>query len=250
MALAGLAGHYTFVSSISAYASPIGSALDESEPLAQTDAPDDEAITETSYGPLKALCEREVRDGMDGRAIVVRPGLIGGPLDPTDRFTYWPHRFSLGGDVLVPSPPARPISFIDVRDLADWIVRAASAGVVGDFNASGDPGAVTMGALVDSCRRSAGVESTPVFVDQEFLLERGVAPWSDLPLWLTESDASAMAVSSRKARAAGLSYRSLDDTVTATLQWSRRRGPEVELRAGLSRERERSLLDEWRRSTR
>jgi len=246
-ALANNVSHYTFVSTMSVYADPLRGTRGESEPLAQLEVAGTEQVTNETYGPLKALCEAEVVRAMDGRALVVRPGLIVGPLDPTDRFTYWPHRFALGGDVLVPGSREHHISFIDVRDLAGFIADGVQAGLTGTYNASGDPVTLTMGSLVDACVAAANAGSRPVWVDEQYLADNAVEPWSDLPVWLPPDSDSLMWASSARAVDAGLHYRPLVDTVEATLAWTRDQGLERTLKAGLTRERERDLLARYAR---
>ena len=235
---------YIYISSISVYAEPLTGSFAEDEPVVAPPDPASEEVTPESYGGLKALCEREVVDGVPGRAMVVRPGLIVGPLDPTDRFTYWPNRFALGGDVLVPGSPGAFVSFIDVRDLAEWLVRAAERRITGTFNASGTPGVLPMGEVIEACRNAAGA-GTPVWVSEDFVLSRGVAPWTELPLWTPQGEDSVTRVSSARAVAAGLTYRPLAQTVAATLAWTRAQGLERPLRAGLTRAREVELLATW-----
>jgi 2'-hydroxyisoflavone reductase len=213
--------HYTFVSSISVYANFRNAGMDESAPLAKL-SHETEEVTGETYGALKALCE-------PAGAFVVRPGLIAGPHDPTDRFTYWPYRMREGGEILAPGKPEHPVRFIDVRDLAEWIVRCVERGLTGIFNADGP--VVRFGDLV-----------TGSWVSEEFLLANKVEPWTELPLWIPESDADSAgftSVSCAKAIAAGLTYRPLAETVRAVLEWQR---PDRPWRAGLSRERERELL--------
>ena len=239
------ASHYTFISTISVYADPLGGTRGEDEPLATIADPSHEAVTNDSYGPLKALCEAEVKRAMDGRALVIRPGLIVGPLDPTDRFTYWPHRFALGGDVLVPGEQEHHTSFIDARDLAAFIATSVESGLTGTYNASGDPAAITMGGLVDACVSAAGSDANPVWVDASFLAAHNVTPWGELPVWLPAGDDSLMWASSAKAAAHGLAYRPMSETVRDTLEWSRGLGIDRPLKAGLTRDRESALLAQW-----
>jgi nucleoside-diphosphate-sugar epimerase len=245
-ALAQTVTHYTFISTMSVYSDPLGGNRAEEAALATIADPTVEGITGESYGPLKALCENEVTVAMAGRSLIVRPGLIVGPLDPTDRFTYWPHRFALGGDVLVPGDREHPISYIDVRDLAEWIVLGVERGRTGAFNASGDYSTSTMGGLVDACVTAAGSDARPVWTDEAFIAENGVEPWSDLPVWLPTGGDSLMTASSAKAVEAGLTYRPVLDTVSATLQWTRSQGLDRPLKAGLTRARELQLLAAYR----
>lgn len=245
-ALAGDVGHYAFVSTISVYVDPLEPPRDETCALAAIEDDTIEQITPESYGPLKALCEKIVRDRMNGRALVVRPGLIVGPLDPTDRFTYWPHRAALGGEMLVPGDRGHNISVIDVRDLAEFIVRGVERGLAGTFNASGDTDTMTMGELVDACVAAAGGGVTPVWVDEAFVKSNEIGPWSELPAWIPSGEDSLMWASSARAVREGLTYRPLRETVRATLAYTREKGIDRQLKAGLSRDREADLLRRWR----
>jgi 2'-hydroxyisoflavone reductase len=242
--LADAIERYIFVSSISVYTEPLGGSFAEEEPTAVPADPAAEDVTNETYGGLKALCEREVMTGMPGRTMVVRPGLIVGPLDPSDRFTYWPTRFALGGDVLVPGAPEADVSFIDVRDLAQWVIHAAEGRLTGTFNASGTHGATTMGEVIEACRNEAGT-GRAVWVSEDFVLSHGVAPWTELPLWIPQGEDSLIKASSARAVAAALRYRPLAETVQATLEWSRGLGLDRPLRAGLTRARETELLTAW-----
>ena len=235
--LADAVGHYVFVSSISVYGS-LAEPVDESSPLAELSAPGSEDVS-TDYGALKALCEREVERALPGRSTYVRAGLIVGPHDPTGRFTYWPHRVARGGDVLVPGPAWRPVQFVDVRDLAGWMVTAAEKRLGGPFNATGP---ATMGAVIDAARRVSGSSARSVEVDDAFLVGHGVGEWLELPLW-TDADGEMRAVfatDTSRATGAGLTFRPLDDTVAATLA-----DAEPVDGVGLAPEREAELLSAW-----
>jgi 2'-hydroxyisoflavone reductase len=230
--------HYVFVSSISVYAS-FDEIVDETSPLDTLSEPGSEEVSE-HYGALKALCEHEVERAFPDRSTLVRAGLIVGPHDPTGRFTYWPHRIARGGDVLVPGPAWRPVQFVDVRDLAEWMVRAAEAGLSGPYNATGNS---TMGAVVDAARRVSGAAARAVEVDDAFLTAQGVGQWMELPLWIdpsTEGWRHFMEVDASRAIAAGLTFRPLDDTVAATLV-----DAELVDGVGLNPDRERELLEAW-----
>jgi 2'-hydroxyisoflavone reductase len=231
-------GLYCFVSSVSVYAH-FRQVNDEDGPIAEVgDMPMDE-VTDESYGPLKALCEDETRRVFGDRALIVRPGLIVGPHDPTGRFTYWPHRVARGGEVLAPDPPDAPTQPIDVRDLGDWIVASCESGLGGTFNAT-HPG-VSWQELLDTCVSVTGADAEITWVSPEFLVESGVGPWMELPLWLVHPDAEyADRVDVRKALAAGLSFRPLEETVRGALEEA-----ETSHAAGLAPEREAALLAEW-----
>ena len=235
--LADAVGHYVFVSSISAYAS-LAEPVDEGSPLAELSSPGSEDIA-TDYGALKALCEQEVEATFPGRSTHVRAGLIVGPHDPTGRFTYWPHRVARGGDLLVPGPAWRPVQFVDVRDLAAWMVLAAEERLTGPFNVTGP---TTMGAVVDAARRISGASARPVEVDDAFLAAQGVGEWMELPLWVDVNGEmpSVFSVDNSRATASGLMFRPLDDTVAATLADAR-----LVDGVGLTPERETELLTAW-----
>ncbi len=239
-------GHYTFISSISVYAGFETPGMDETAPVGTLPDEGVEEITGETYGPLKALCERAVEDVMPGRALIVRPGLIVGPYDPTDRFTYWPRRVARGGEVLAPDRPDRATQFIDARDLADWIVRMVEAGATGVYNATGPAERLAMGHLLDVCNAAGGGGATFTWVPEHFLLDAGIGPWMELPLWVPESEGAGFSsVSIAKARAAGLTFRPLDVTVRDTLAWDAARPAGTEYRAGLGAEKERETLRRW-----
>lgn len=255
--LVGKVGRYIFVSTISVYA-------DLSRPVAEDDAllayagSDAHAETMESlrasgfqlYGPLKAQSEREVRRRFPDAAAIVRPGLIVGPGDASDRFTYWPLRVRRGGEVLAPGQPQDPVQVIDARDLAEWTIRLAEQGATGVFNATGPQPALTFGALLETCRDATGAPATFTWVPAEFLAAQQVSEWTDLPSWVpADSDmAGMMRADIGRALAAGLTFRPLGETVRDTLAWfdalpAERRAA---LRAGLAPERERAVLAAWK----
>lgn len=239
------AGHYVFISTISVYASLATPGIDETAPVGRIDDPRTETVDGDTYGPLKALCEDVVTRGFGERATVIRPGLIVGPEDPTDRFTYWPVRVAAGGNVLAPGDGLDPVQLIDVRDLGKWIVACLEERVSGTFNANSPRGAMDMRQLLETCRTVSGSDARFVWASRDFLEARGVSPWSDMPVWVPrDSDFAAAAdVDVSRAETAGLSVRSLASTVADTLAWFREtRGPEAELRAGLTPARQAALL--------
>ena len=232
--LAAAVERYVFISSVSVYAD-FAEPRAEDSPLATLDGPATEEYQGPAYGALKALCEEEVEHALPGRALLVRPGLIVGPDDPTDRFTYWPQRARRGGEILAPTPPERPVQFIDVRDLAEWIVRMAETRATGPFNATGRPGAVTFEALLAACNAEQ-----VTWVDEAFLVEQEVGEWMELPLWIPPADRAwrdFQLVNVSRALEAGLAYRPLRDTVRDVPEWTGK--------AGLSPERESELLAAW-----
>jgi nucleoside-diphosphate-sugar epimerase len=229
---------YCFVSSISVYAD-FARPNDEDGQVAELgDLPEDE-VTNESYGALKALCEEAARDVFRERALVVRPGLIVGPHDPTGRFTYWPHRVARGGEVVAPAPPERRTQVIDVRDLGEWTVELCERGSSGTFNAT-HPG-LSWSELLDSCRAVSGSDAEVTWVPDDFLLAHEVGEWMELPLWLADpAMAAADDVSVRRALSAGLTFRPLEETVRGALE----RAQTTEAR-GLTPEREAELLAAW-----
>jgi 2'-hydroxyisoflavone reductase len=205
-----------------------------------------EEITDPeTYGALKVLCERTAEELMPGRVLSVRAGLIVGPYDPTGRFTYWPHRFARGGDVLAPEPSEQPVQLVHARDLADWILAMAERRQGGVFNATGPEEPLTLERVLEECRDATGSEGRIVWVDESFLLENGVEPWRDLPLWLAPDanprEASFLAVDVSKAVGAGLRFRPLRKTILDTL-----RDAEPNPEAGLTAGRESDLLEAWK----
>jgi 2'-hydroxyisoflavone reductase len=245
-ALAYSVEHYTFISTESVYASPLQPGIDELAPAGTLPDESVEEVTGKTYGPLKALCEQAVEAALPGRTLVVRPGLIVGPYDLSDRFTYWPYRVSQGGRVLAPGRPERGVQFIDVRDLAAWVISLVEAGETGIFNADGMPGTVNMQALLEACKSASESDAQFVWASDEFLVKNNVGAWKEMPLWIPETDPDAagfFSISVDKALAAGLSYRPLFETISDTLAWARTRPADYTWRAGLSREREAHLLD-------
>ena len=224
--------HYVFVSSVSAYADLSQPGVDEDAPLAVLDDPASEEVIR-HYGALKAACERVVHDVFDVGATIIRPGLIVGPLDATDRFGYWVARFmqpsllgTRGPSAVVPAPPARPIQLIDARDLAAWIVDLVERGRRGTFNAASAADRWTFGDLVSALVAGTSVTAQPppqpFWVDDATLARHGVEPWMGLPLWLpaTEADhAGFMRVDTRRAIAARLASRPLASTIADTAAW-------------------------------
>jgi 2'-hydroxyisoflavone reductase len=230
---------YVFVSSISVY-DDFSQPIDESTPLAQLADPATEEIAE-HYGALKAACEAVIEAVYGDRGANVRAGLIVGPHDPTDRFTYWPRRLAAGGDVLGPGEPAAPVQFVDARDLAAWLVTLALEGPGGVFNATGPAEPLTFGDFLERARTAIGSDANVVWVEGQKLLDADVQPWSELPLWLPGDEYAGMTrADTRRARAAGLTFRPLEETVVDTLAWDRTLEAN---RPTLSREKERAVLD-------
>jgi 2'-hydroxyisoflavone reductase len=244
-ALRGKVSRYLFVSTISVYASFARGGFDEDAPVSPAPDPLPEALDMALYGPLKAGCEAVVREACGNDATIVRPGLIAGPYDPTDRFTYWPVRVARGGTVLAPGRPERLVQFIDARDLAGWMVHLLEKDIAGTFNAAGPRRPLPMGELLETCRAVGGLETHFEWIADKDLAEAKVAPWKDLPLWIPESDAAMhglMEASIERALAQGLKFRPVAQTVADTLAWANKRPADHAWKAGLSAERERQLL--------
>jgi 2'-hydroxyisoflavone reductase len=247
--LADAVDHYTFISSISVYADFSQRGIGESAPVGTLQDETTEEVTNEAYGPLKALCEQAAEGAMPGRVLNIRPGLIVGPHDPTDRFTYWPQRIAQGGNVLAPGRPERQVQFIDARDLAEWTVRMVEARQVGIYNATGPDYTLTMGEVLEECRQQSASDARLIWVDEQRLLVAGATPWMEVPLWIPESDPDApgfAATNCAKAFAAGLTFRPLAQTVRDTLAWDSTRPADVERKAGIKPEREAHYLQACR----
>ena len=242
--LADQVRRYIFISSISVYSDLSNPGVTETDPLATLEDETTEDVA-SAYGGLKALCEQVVQDVYGDRALIIRPGLIVGPHDPTYRFTYWVSRVAQGGDVLAPHGPHYLVQIIDVRDLAAWIIRMAAAGARGVYNATGPVTPLSFGELLDIAREVTQSDANPFWVREGFLLEHEVAPWSDIPLWMAE-DVKWSQINIERALTAGLIFRPLADTVRDTLAWAQSHEPPDPLPAGLSHERETELLKIWR----
>jgi 2'-hydroxyisoflavone reductase len=241
--------HYTFISSVSVYADFSKPDIDENSPVGTIEDESTEEITGETYGPLKALCEQEVLKALPNRSLVIRPGLIVGPHDTSDRFTYWVLRVSEGGEVLVPNPADLPVEFIDVRDLAKWTLTMSKKRATGTFNAIGPGQPLGMEQFLDTCKVISEIDASFSWVDGEFLLNNEVAPWTDMPMWIPSEQpefAGFFAVSGERALEAGLNYRPIVSTIQDTLVWAKSRPDKDEMKAGISRERERQLLKLWK----
>lgn len=238
---------YVFISTISVYADVKTVGQDENAPLATLEDESVEEVTGETYGGLKVLCERAVQEVYPDRALIIRPGLIVGPDDPTDRYTYWPVRIARGGDVLVPGRPERAVQYIDVRDLAEWTVRMVEEGKTGVYSANGPAEVQTMDEFVEACKSAAGSDASFVWVPEDFLLQRDVGQWMELPLWVSEKEAPGFfSYDVSKAVRDGLTFRSPEETARDTIAWAATRPADHEWRAGMKPEREQELLEEWK----
>lgn len=251
--LAGAVGHYTFISSISVYADFGPDGTDESASLHILPDPTVEEVKPETYGGLKAFCEQAAEAAMPGKVLNVRAGLIVGPYDQGNRFPYWLKRVAQGGEVLAPGQPDRHIQVIDVRDLAEWIIRMSEEKVGGIYNVTGAPTTLTMQQLLETIRAVSSSEATLTWVDNAFLLEQGIAPFDELPFWVPDEEQGVFKVNVDRAIAAGLTFRPIAETVQDTLTWlnSKQTADEEEpalairLRSGISLDREAALLQAW-----
>lgn len=244
-------GQYLFVSSICAHAnwtSTVGG--DENSPLDTLEDPATEDVRQ-HYCAMKAECERSAHAAMPGKVTVVRPGLIVGPGDYSDRFTYWPVRVRRGGEVLAPGDGLDPAAWIDARDLAEFLVTLLENRDLRDFNASGPNSPADMAELLYGCKAVTGGDASFTWIDDHgFLAEQNVRGWVEMPIWMPRQNpdqAGANTWDNARALEAGLSCRPLAETVRDTLEWwetlpEERRG---QLRAGISAEREREVLAAW-----
>ncbi|MCU0496328.1 MAG: NAD-dependent epimerase/dehydratase family protein [Anaerolineae bacterium] len=241
-------GHYTFISTISVYADFSKPNMDETADVSVLEDQTVEEVNGETYGGLKALCEQAAESVMPGRVLNVRAGLIVGPNDPTDRFTYWVHRIAAGGDVLAPDNPEYLVQFIDVRDLAAWCINMAERQQGGTFNATGPDYRLSIGTMLSACQDLTQSNAHLVWMNSDFLLENEAQPWSELPLWIPSQMATHAAMNQiniSKAIGAGLTFRPLNETLSATWEWDRTRLGDYVLRAGLTREKETTLLNKW-----
>ena len=261
--LAGNTNHYIFISTISAYATDKNVWSDETDPTHSLPAGLDPYVDMTTlkpedrgqyYGPLKAYSEKEVEKQYPGMNTIIRPGLIVGPLDRSDRFTYWPYRIDKGGEVLAPGDGKDPVQIIDARDLAEWTIRVAENRTLGTFNATGPVKPLTMAELLYGIKAvtTAGAQFT--WVPADFLREQKLAPWRHMPVWVPDgpNNAAFSRRSISKALAAGLTFRPLAVTAKDTLDWNKTR-PAAELQAltegkiaGISAQREAEVLAAWK----
>ncbi|HZZ89110.1 MAG TPA: NAD-dependent epimerase/dehydratase family protein [Caulobacteraceae bacterium] len=254
--LAGKVGQYIFISTISVYADNAKPA-DETSPLAPYTGADPMAETMATfaaskgelYGPLKAVSEAEAGRRFGPAVTIIRPGLIVGPGDETDRFSYWPVRLSRGGEVLAPGDGSDPVQIIDARDLSEWTIQMAETRTFGIFNATGPAHELSMHGVLDGVRSAIGSNAQLVWVPETFLDANKVEAWSDLPVWVPGHGETAGFSRTRiaKATAAGLTFRPLADTSRDTLAWFKTQPAErqAKLRAGLAPDREALLLAQW-----
>ncbi|MEO6597751.1 MAG: NAD-dependent epimerase/dehydratase family protein [Planctomycetota bacterium] len=245
------ARHYQFISSVSVYEGfgqrpeAVGEDTEVGE-VANDKISEVNTIRQAMpfYGPLKARCEAAAEAAMPGRVSRIRPGLIVGPGDKTDRFTWWPVRIDRGGEVLAPGDPDGQVQFVDVRDLADWMLHCLEQDVFGVYNVAGFAGPVSMAELLAACKCATTKPVTLTFASEEFLAANQVRPWMEMPLWIPREGRSAIA--NERAIAKGLILRPIADTVRDTLHWAKtERGDQPFANTGLRPEREMELLAKW-----
>ncbi len=240
------AAHYVFISTISVYRDGFAAGADETTPLATLEGPDDDRFRPETYGAHKAMCERAAEEAMPGRVAIVRPHVIAGPGDDSDRFTYWAARVARGGEMLAPDAPDDPVQYIDARDLAAWLVRVIEERITGVYNAVGPSPPLTFGELLEACAKASGARPALRWMSADALEKAGVQPWSDLPLWLppTGETAGVARLSNARAIARGLTTRPVVDTARDTLAWFRALPEERQqkMHAGLTPEREAQVL--------
>ena len=252
---------YVFISTISVYSDTSKPGMDENGPLAKYEGPD--AMKETQatllaskfelYGPLKVQSEQEAEKWFPKRSLIIRPGLIVGPGDESDRFSYWPVRLERGGEILAPGDGNDPVQLIDARDVAEWTIRMAEQRATGVFNAVGPRKKLTMREMLEGIASTvkAQAKAAPklTWADADFLAAHRVSPWSDMPVWVpARGDSKGFAeVSFKKALGKGLTFRTIPDTAQATLEWFHKQpaARQAKLRAGLTADREAAVLAAW-----
>jgi 2'-hydroxyisoflavone reductase len=255
--LKGNVDRYVFISTISVYADTNKPGIDESAPLAKYTGPD--AMKEsresilaskyTLYGPLKALSEQEAEKWFPKKTLIIRPGLIVGPRDETDRFTYWPMRVDRGGEVLAPGALSDPVQFIDGRDLAEWTIRMVENDEIGTYNATGPAKKLGIGEMLKTMKGALSSNAEFTWVNADFLEAQQIAPWSDMPVWVPPrgEEGGGNQVSNKRAVGKGLTFRPLADTTRDTVAWfkSQPQDRQAKMKAGLTPERESEALAAW-----
>jgi 2'-hydroxyisoflavone reductase len=257
--LKGNIDRYVFISTISVFSDNSKPGMDESGPLAKYEGADAMAETQTTlranlglYGPLKVQSEMEAEKQFPNKALIIRPGLIVGPGDESDRFNYWPVRIDRGGEVMAPGTPNDPVQFIDARDLAEWTIRMAEQGATGTYNATGPDYKLTIGKMLEDIK--TGIKSNAKFtwVSADFLATQKVRGWSDMPVWVAPrpQNLGFAQISIKKALSKGLTFRPVGNTAQATLEWFKKQPAErqAKMKAGLSAEREAEVLAAWHAS--
>jgi 2'-hydroxyisoflavone reductase len=253
--LKGNVERYVFISTVSVYGE-VKTGPDENAPTEKYEGADPyketlEAMKAggyKTYGPLKALSEKEAEKWFPGKTLIIRPGLIVGPRDETDRFTYWPVRIDRGGEVLAPGSPDDPVQFIDARDLAEWTIRMAENRETGIYNATGPAKPLGISGMLDGIKAALKSNATFTWVAEDFLTQQKVQPWSDMPVW-TGKDSGLARAKIDGALSKGLTFRPLAETARDTLTWfkSLPQDRQAHLKAGLAPERETEMLAAWKK---
>ena len=245
-ALKDSVGQYAFVSTCSVYPLPWSGNVKEDAPVEQLPAGvEEEPFAMEKYGALKVLCERAAEERMPGRVTVARPGLIVGPLDPTDRFTYWPVRIARGGEVLAPGKPDGEVQFVDARDLGLFLVRTLEDGHAGIYNTVGFNGRLSMQEMLHACKGAINTECSFTWCDEDFLLEQEVGPWMEMPLWIPTGEDAGGHFDCTKGMAHGLSFRPPAETMRDTWEWARTLPADHRWGAGLAADKEARVLKAW-----
>jgi nucleoside-diphosphate-sugar epimerase len=253
--LKGNVERYVFISTISVYVDT-SNGVDETAPLAKYDGLDPyketlEAMRASgykTYGPLKALSEQEAEKWFPGKTLIIRPGLIVGPGDETDRFTYWPVRIDRGGEVLAPGNSNDPVQFIDARDLAEWTIRMVENRETGIYNATGPAKPLGIGKMLDEIKDAVNSTAKFTWVPADFLKQQSVEAWSNMPVWAGDELGLAR-TNTNRALAKGLTFRPLAETARDTLAWfkSLPQDRRSKIHAGLGSEREAEVLAAWKK---
>ncbi len=236
---------YVFISTISVYADFKTVGIDENYPVGVLENPADRELNGATYGPLKALCEAEVVKSFADKALIVRPGLIVGPWDPSDRFTYWIKRVHEGGKILAPLPQNKPIQFIEAKDLAEWVIQAGQSNTTGTFNLTGPDYCLTMGEFLNQCKQSINPQAEFVWVEQDLILENEIQPWTELTLWVPEAEeyAGDSSISIKKALQRNLTFTPLAQTIEKTYHYYLILPETYKYRAGLDSLKEAEFLE-------
>ncbi|HYF04456.1 MAG TPA: SDR family oxidoreductase [Patescibacteria group bacterium] len=243
--LKGNVAQYVFISSVSVYEG-FDKPNDENSPLAQLpEGADQTKITGETYGALKVLCENEVFKSFKNEALIIRPGLIVGPHDPTGRFTYWPRRIARGGNVLAPGNPQAPVQFIDVRDLAKWIVSLVENRTMGIFNATGPKELLRMGEFLKECKEVLESDADFTWVSEDFLLKNEIAAFTEMPLWIPAEAEDMSRTDISKAVNKGLTFCDLKTTIVDTQNWDKTVTEKFPMDRSMTAEREKHLLKAW-----
>jgi len=237
-------GLYVFISSISVYADFSLPGLNESSPVGTLADEGVEEVNNETYGPLKAMCEQAAEEEMPGRTLIIRPGLIVGPHDPSDRFTYWVLRVDRGGLVLAPGPKERAMQIIDARDLAAWIIRMIEKSEKGVYNAVGPERPLSMERFLADCKKVAASDARFEWASEEFILANKV----HVPVWAPKSAEGISSVNIAKALSKKIHFSPLSQTIAETLLWAKQRPKDARLRVEVSPEKEKELLDAWHKT--